>query len=689
MAEIKTYGDFVAKYGLDDSWQSFDEDKTLPGFQNKKFRLEEIISDFNSLSNEDRFVLFRQFRGRHERELLRAITGTTSHVDAENLMNAVGQFKSNVYGKLFGRKDRWEIRFEIAKGLFAIEDMLEMAQANFVKTQEPVEAFTQLREKIFREMVELYRCTGSDFPGCSSTGGNMYFDTDDDFTRYADSKERELFFDDKDSNPLDPWEHVDLTTQWRGLSPSESVSVRNLCDVKRDKDGRYQITVKIHLKPAEDLKDERMRAKLQEPQYLEWKARLINHFYETHRDADAANIVLDVRFVLDPKEAHHTVEVSGNNYYRSHSGQWQSDILYNSEAGVMLHEVMHSLGLPDYYHETAVDSGIRDRTFRPGFVLIDPENIMNGTPPEPKIRAIQMRHIIYSAWRRSITENYDNQRPQPVHKPSASEIAETAAHNAYAQKDFKKLEKAVKSILKHYPGSPWGLAYSFICRFEKNGIKGARPLLDKVLSLHWSYSIVIVEYLCKRGEIALAEKMFLKGTADENLSLLESFAQAAFETRNFPKAKEYFERSFLRLKWFRDDLVPIHYNDYIRTLEALNEYEKIAGFYRSQVAKDPYNMGPRKRLIGIYMKAKDYQNAAKELVLAVRAAEDIHKNHRLERGGYEWVHGLWQNEEQRKSLLENLKAALNSVKNLDLNTATAYAKAIELTEEKPKITLNR
>ena len=94
-------------------------------------------------------------------------------------------------------------------------------------------------------------------------------------------------------------------------------------------------------------------------------------------------------------EAHAVVEITDDKAWRSNMKKWALADLQNP--AIIVHENLHIPGLPDLYNEEYVHGNIRDHTFSPGYILLDPQNIMVRHGPTSIIRAWQMRSIIAKA----------------------------------------------------------------------------------------------------------------------------------------------------------------------------------------------------------------------------------------------------------------------------------------------------
>lgn len=676
MGDDLTLKGFMLKYGLDKGWVPLDQDPNTADVQNQNIDIPTFLTDFNSLSYEDRFVFFKLLEKHSEHELLKIISGRLpdQDIDKDSLMKQVRRFREDMQAKT-GTTDyflrparehsnqpkempnKWEIRYEIEKGLYSIGSMLSTAQALYVRKQQVSEVIEDLRNQVGDELRELYRVIGfdGDLSLCNLPSGSLYFDSDDDFDPETPPNQRDLYFDDKDFASMDRSEFKDSdgdgigdnadiepnnAAVWSGIKEGEMISVPGLCDVTRDKDDRYKITIRIHFVAADDL-NSKQRSEMLNEEYLSQLVKSINEAYIKHREEGAESIDLDVQFVNRQQDAHHTVWLSGDDVYRLNYILWGSKIL--RFPWCILHEVMHLLGLPDLYHEIAVHGGIRDHTMQPGLRMIDRANIM--AEGLDIIRLQQLKGIIV--------------RCSKQHNGTWQVSNENDGHNktilnhtySYYQEEawfaFHRLDRYGRNNLKSHAmrllatGNNDKIVIAnvalFMCSFEQGDIKAAMEYLEKISDKLEDTSHAIIWYLYRKGRKDLAESLYLKksntssDTANNDLyQNLMVFAEAAFEAQQYADSKRYFEMAQYAGSISNDELFDLNdFEHYLMALRRLDNYDKLVPFYEVKLSRDPYNLDCYRELILAYCGAKDFDKATCQLIEGIKVVETISRTHHL------------------------------------------------------------
>lgn len=517
---ITQLSDFIAKYSADgkslDKIFSLDQDLATPGFQNSSFKAEEVIADYRELAPQDRFIIFNIFKKRGDTELMKQLVGYGSSplTNLYPLLNGLDKFKEDLMFDLKTGKDDWSVRLNLAEGLFKYGAMLATIQEQYVGEQRPATAIAELRLLVFNKLKDLY---GEVQPADGS--GSKYWDTDGDFSPYVEKAAMENYFDHKDADPLNPkivadsdGDGVDDDNDadskdkkiWSHIGPASTIKT-NFFDVIRAEDGSHTIVIRIFLKPVNGSGDD-LAEQLADPAFLEKTSQAIESYYIGHLETGAEDIKLDVQFVTDEKQAHRVVEVSDNNYFRACSTKWRAEVFKKPE--VMTHEVMHLLGLPDYYHEGLVDGKLRDHTLEPGFVKIDPLNLMNNEADDSIIRGWQVRRIVAGAWSYRIR----GEDARPAKKAGLDDDGLIPDNKIFGSKP--KQPKSKIELLKESLRFEWMEVFIF---------KGKIPLADLEATFD-EIKIMADKHLKDVGlQVMLVQSAYLCGKkelADSLLSLL-------------------------------------------------------------------------------------------------------------------------------------------------------------------------
>src|SRR3989338_3276274 len=397
---LTTAQDFFVKYGLDQENGSIDKDRATPGIQSDQ-NGSALVSDYQSLPPAYRYVVFSQLQKRRETEVLEnAVNAQYPQPWAQKILqlNSCTETLKNSFLSGQYTSDVWSGRLALLEGIFLASQLMTQLEEISGNGNIPITRLGPVRRSLFENLSELYLLSG-----------RTYWDTDGDFHYYDfETEPSDRYFDDKDSHPLDPLSSYDPdgdlvdehdpdsfnSALWNRVPRGGKIEGA-LCDVMHHEDDSYTILLKINLRPASDARDKTQIENAITPDEREKLAKTYEHFYETHREERAKDIALDIQFIDNPREAHAVVEITDDKAWRSNMKKWALADLQNP--AIIVHENLHIPGLPDLYNEEYVHGNIRDHTFSPGYILLDPQNIMVRHGPTSIIRAWQMRSIIAKA----------------------------------------------------------------------------------------------------------------------------------------------------------------------------------------------------------------------------------------------------------------------------------------------------
>lgn len=408
--KIVSSRDFFAKYGLaEEGGMRLDRDPALPGVQNPQFAEAEIAADYNSLSSEEKYAVFTLLKDRHETELLKKLID--KNIYSENpeygsdkewvarYFSDLNAFTDQIKGMKGEGRDIWDIRLSLEYGLYVYNGRIEGLQGKLMDYGHQPWEIEGMRSSVMESLGQLYRDTG---PAYWDSDGDSYFDRSDADPYYPAVNR------DTDGDGAGDSIDRDITNgqEWSGMKPGESLKSQG-CDVGRNEDGSFEITIRIHLEASDECRDkEGIHQKITDPEFRATKAKEMEDFFKEHLAEDAKGFRLNVEFVEDGEDAHHTVEVTDkiikDKNFRSNAGEWH--ISEFDHPGVPTHETMHLLGLPDLYHEGLVDGMMRDRTFSPGFTELEPRNIMGSDYTTSQIYGRDLKKIVSNA-RKQLARN--------------------------------------------------------------------------------------------------------------------------------------------------------------------------------------------------------------------------------------------------------------------------------------------
>lgn len=777
--KITKAADFFEKYGLD-GWGSsnqIDKDTNTEGVQSDaNINLEELAKDYYSLKPAERYAVFARLSKGNETAVQNSIFKFDNAAPRMGIFDKlITDFKNDKYK---GGDGTWRGRVVIAEGIFLAGQFLEFYERDQIESQSPTTHLEQVRNYFFSKASELYEISGK-----------KYWDTDGDFNPYAAPVERQYYFDDKDANPLNEFAYRDsdgdLVTDgldpfsknsknWNHIPKNGEVKGWDY-DVAHIGGNKYEVRLNIYLKPADSATN---KVSVEQAISTEKKAELaleVEKFYGEHVEQRGKDIRLRINFVDKPEDAHVTVTVTDEEKYRAKGTSWPLSIF--KQPSVVLHEVMHLLGLPDNYNEALVDGGTRDRTFAPGFEKIDPSNIMNGPPPKPVVRASQMRLIVAKVNEKSDDDKYE---PMPTSKledvhysinslffwafvaiekigPLSGNILEIqdarqflldelqkapndpsimmdlartywlTGDKAEAEEYFNKAlglplsvsdrrdlandlwtigkkEDAV-AALKEGPdlmqdadklvimgrlstyllilGKP-DEAYEYaqkILKIEPDSSLGHINLIEALYDMgkmedmdaackktldsisagsEWYFQKALAEVFIHRGDVARAEKIFFKdGQNDHGSWGYKEFADILFGGQRFEEARCYYEKALADPE---GSAFGLSEEKYLKTLEALGDFDSAISFHQKRLASDPYNLSRHEELAGCYIRAGKFNEAARQLIEMTRVADNLDNNRRLdgysmEKSVQESVAGLslGENSPNRDKIIGELK----------------------------------
>lgn len=648
---MRNFHDFLDKYRSE-------------GASMHEYSLETIRSDWQSLPSKERYRAISYFKNFDDHELLRTIVCYDNPVglSTKSLFKRIDILKEQVLAKISANKDDWEIRTSIAEGLFCIGEQLAAVQKNYVGSDRPSTQLEKIRQKVYKELSKIYLAT------TTTPAGNKYWDTDGDFDSHKIGF-YEYFFDDKDSRPLDDkialdsdMDGMDDTrdplpndpNEWNEIKIGEKIT-SSYGDVTRTGQESYQITYRVHLEPDDTLKADGMEKKLHDPEYLEMLKEKINRFYAQHREESANKIDFTVHFVSKAEMAHGTVRVAKTmEKIRSSSEKWQVEIL--DKENVMLHEIIHLMGLGDLYHEQLVHGKLRDHTLQPGFELIDPQNIMLKKT-RTVVRSLQMKDIIINAYENRINDRIEEAKPgdadvdrlfksadllwEEGKKEEAIEVLERSESADYSISlklmdryyelgwDFK-LEATVND--NKFKDSPIALKYRAMLCFRRGDVDEGKRLYKFIISERGNRhgALDIVRLLVKDKKINLAEDVAASYACKESIpTLVETlYDEGEYEyalmhinglLKEYTGSKTHFkiESDF---PWF---------DVYMKILARTKNYGRIEQTYKDILSRDPYDLEIHCKIIEVCLDAGNYQNAVVWVRNTEQVAGTIKKEHRI------------------------------------------------------------
>lgn len=360
--------------------------------------LEELARDYEALKPAERYAIFARLVSGGETAALDRISGLRKAAERHGLApitKLINDFKDGRYKKDGGL---WAGRLAIAETIYLSSEWLKANEKFYISNQLPTTHLEVFRAGLHGRVSELYLASGREF-----------WDTDGDFDPNALPSERDYFFDDRDANPIDPNEDRDMDGDlvpdridrlsndrrvWNHIPAGGEVQGQEY-DVAHLGGEKYEIRLNIYLESTDDAIDREGVQQLISKEKRQALEKGVEKFYAEHIEKSGRDIRLRLRFVDTKDDAHVTVSVTDNETFRPRSTHWNMKTM--ARPAVVMHEVLHLLGLPDYYHEEYVDGAVRDHTLAPGFELIDPKNIMaNCHIPDAVIRTSQMRRIIAS-----------------------------------------------------------------------------------------------------------------------------------------------------------------------------------------------------------------------------------------------------------------------------------------------------
>lgn len=616
--------EFIQKYSVDgaslDKLFALDQDLVRPGFQNPNFKAEEIVADYNALSAGDRYIVFNIFSKRGDIELMKQIVDCEAPQSSNLyplLAGGIDPWKEKLVDQVKKGADVWAIRLGLAEGLFKYDTMLAAMQEVYIAEQKPATDIAGIRLHVFNKLKGLY---GDMQPKDGS--GSIYWDTDGDFSPYVSLASMEIYFDHKDADPLDVYVNQDndgdgVTDSadagdadpnvWSHMAPATMLKTKRF-DVVRAQDGSHTILLRIYLKPAEG-SGNTLAEMLGDQELLDKTAASIEDYFQEHLEKGASGLALDIQFVNDAAAAHQVVEVSDDNKFRACSIKWRAATL--SQPYVMTHEVMHLLGLPDRYHEGLVDGKLRDHTLAPGFVMIDPMNLMSQESDTSVIRASQVKTIIALASLYEVKKQPPKDKPAdgpiPVEKiwgnklkqpPSKTDILKTSVdfqwneivtfHGEIPKEDLEETFKEVEVFAKQYPKDQ-GLQIALVRSAYLCGkVELVNKLLTALLKKSWHSSdgftigdVAEIAFKMGRREEAMA---FLKQHSGSAAYVAEVYLDRLYESGD--TAKLYAAVKVLAKKWPKSyvvhkylALVAADKGDLAETGKELEQADKLSEFW--------------------------------------------------------------------------------------------------------------
>lgn len=534
---VKTASEFYHKYGLVYSSGHIDEAQLKDS--------DKLREDYYNLNSKERYAVFtRLVKGNEEEALKRLFTktglrfatclGESEYFYASKAIfdKLISDFKN---GKYKDKRDLWSGRLAIAEGLFFCSKKLE-AYTKWKIAGQSSDNIEEIKAYCFSQSSKLYLASGE-----------KYWDTD-----------RDGYFDNEDTAPLDPKYYLDRDRDlvpdridpndknskvWNRIPKNGEVKGYDY-DVARLGGDNYEIRVNIYLKADENVKDQIESAITADKRRLLEKT--IEKFYDDHVEEKAKNIKLRIKFVDSENAAHHVVTVCDKEI-RPNSSEWNLPTL--EEPDTMTHEILHLLGLHDYYHEALVAENIRDHTFAPGFVLIDPRNIMNGPPDNPIIRAYQMRGIVAK-----IDQESDNE-PSAEEQTAADKIDDlwsdfTSGKRVGEQpssEGTKNIRNLINSLLEKSKTAPEDAspilaiarAYWLIGEREK-AIEYYGKLYEKTEDVDTYRKAIDDLWFCiDKKEIAMTFSKEILKKMPEDFDSLETASYLSRELGEYQKAYEY------------------------------------------------------------------------------------------------------------------------------------------------------